>query len=229
VDSPHRKTHSQYCSVARALDVVGDRWTLLIVRELSLGPRRFTDLVDGVPGISRNLLAQRLRELEHDAVVERRALPPPAARQVYALTDDGRELAAAMLPLAAWGVRRLGKRRRGEAYRPHWAALAMAAFADRSATVGVRETYQFLVDDEAFHFRVDDGQLELHQGLAENAAATVRTDGATWADLASGALESSAALRGGQLEASGEPEALGRLNRIFSREAMLDENGKPRR
>jgi DNA-binding HxlR family transcriptional regulator len=126
------RRHGQYCSLARALDVVGDRWTLLIVRELSLGPRRFTDLVEGLPGISRNLLTQRLRELEREAVVERDQLPPPAARQVYALTPDGRELAAAMLPLASWGVRRLGTRRRGEAYRPHWAAVAMAGFAERS-------------------------------------------------------------------------------------------------
>src|ERR671919_2537195 len=94
--------YQQYCGAARALDVVGDRWTLLIVRELLLGARRFTDLIDGLPGISRNLLTQRLRDLERDGIVVRDELPPPAARQVYELSDDGRDLADAMLPLVAW-------------------------------------------------------------------------------------------------------------------------------
>src|ERR671918_1537364 len=93
--------YQQYCGAARALDVVGDRWTLLIVRELLLGARRFTDLIDGLPGISRNLLTERLRDLERDGVVTRQELPPPAARQVYDLTDDGRGLAAAIGPLIA--------------------------------------------------------------------------------------------------------------------------------
>src|ERR671918_1214951 len=95
--------YQQYCALARTLDVAGDRWTLLIVRELRPGPRRFTDLVDGLPGISRKLLTDRLRDLERDGVIGRTHLPPPAARQVYALTDEGRDLATAMVPLMAWG------------------------------------------------------------------------------------------------------------------------------
>src|ERR687896_2358540 len=102
--------YQQYCALARALDVAGDRWTLLIVRELAPGPRRFTDLVDGLPGISRKLLTERLRDLERDGVVARKELPPPAARHVYELTEDGRELAAATAPLIAWGAKRLGER-----------------------------------------------------------------------------------------------------------------------
>ena len=86
--------YHQYCGAARALDVVGDRWTLLIVRELMLGPRRFTDLLDGLPGISRNLLTERLRALQGDGVVVRDELDPPAARHVYRLTQDGRHALA---------------------------------------------------------------------------------------------------------------------------------------
>src|SRR5918911_4188917 len=97
--------YQQYCALARALDVAGDRWNLLIVRELVPGPRRFTDLIEGLPGISRNLLTERLRGLERDGVVVRRELPPPAARQVYELSDDGHDLAAALAPLIAWGAR----------------------------------------------------------------------------------------------------------------------------
>lgn len=209
--------YGQYCGAARALDVIGDRWTLLIVRELLLGQRRFTDLIDGLPGISRNLLTTRLRALERDGIVSREELPPPAARQVYELTEDGRDLADAMIPLAAWGVRRLGARRPGESFRSHWAALAMAAFADREAAQGVSETYQYVVGDTAFHFVVDDGSIELRYGRAPDPAATVTTDEDTWADMASGNTTGSAAAAAGALTITGDPEATSRLARIFSR------------
>src|SRR5215204_6750361 len=142
--------YNQYCGAARALDLVGDRWTLLVVRELVFGPRRFTDLLDGLPGISRNLLTERLRTLERDGLITRDELPPPAARQVYTLTDDGRDLADALVPLVAWGARRLGARRPRESFRPQWAALAMATFADRDAATGVTETYQYVVGRTVF-------------------------------------------------------------------------------
>src|ERR687896_1227452 len=112
------QSYQQYCGLARALDVAGNRWTLLIVRELRPGPRRFTDLVDGLPGISRKLLTERLRDLERDGIITRRELPPPIARQVYELTEDGRDLATAMAPLIAWGARRLGERQSGEFVSP---------------------------------------------------------------------------------------------------------------
>src|ERR687889_99652 len=118
-----RHPYQQYCALARTLDVAGDRWTLLIVRELTPGPRRFTDLLDGLPGVSRNLLTERLRALERDGIVTRQALPPPAARQVYELTDDGRDLAAAIGPLIAWGARRLGERAPSEAFQARWSSV----------------------------------------------------------------------------------------------------------
>src|SRR5262249_30503817 len=213
--------YQQYCGAARALDVVGDRWTLLIVRELMLGPRRFTDLIDGLPGISRNLLTERLRALEGDDVVARHELPPPAARQVYKLTEDGRDLAAAIVPLVAWGARRLGARRPTESFRPHWGALAMAAFADRQAAKAVRETYQYLVGRSAFHFTVDDGSIELHDGQAHNPAATLTTDEETWADIASGKITASSAIATGALTLTGDPQAAKRLKKIFGRKQVL--------
>src|ERR671931_2292807 len=142
-----RHRYQQYCGLARTLDVAGDRWSLLIVRELTPGPRRFTDLLDGLPGVSRNLLTERLRGLERDGIVARRELPPPAARQVYALTDDGRDLAVAMAPLIAWGARRIGDRKPGESFRARWPAVAMAGLADRETARGVSETYQYIVGD----------------------------------------------------------------------------------
>jgi DNA-binding HxlR family transcriptional regulator len=102
------KRYEQYCPMAHALDLVGDRWALLVIRELMHGPKRYTDLVDCLPGIGTNILAGRLRDLESHGVVTRRTLPPPAASKVYELTEYGRELKPAMRELALWGARSLG-------------------------------------------------------------------------------------------------------------------------
>jgi DNA-binding HxlR family transcriptional regulator len=102
------KRYEQYCPMAHALDLVGDRWALLVIRELMHGPKRYTDLVDCLPGIGTNILAGRLRDLEGHGVVTRRTLPPPAASKVYELTEYGRELKPAMRELALWGARSLG-------------------------------------------------------------------------------------------------------------------------
>jgi DNA-binding HxlR family transcriptional regulator/putative sterol carrier protein len=215
--------YQQYCALARTLDVAGDRWTLLIVRELAPGPRRFTDLVDGLPGVSRKLLTDRLRALERDGIIARRELPAPAARQVYELTDDGRDLASAMAALIAWGAKRIGDRKPGETFRARWPAVAMAALADREAAKGVSETYQYLVGDSAFHFRVDDGSIELHDGRAEDPAVTWTTDEETWADIASGKITTSSAAAMGALTIAGDPQAAKRLRKIFSRKRMLSD------
>jgi DNA-binding HxlR family transcriptional regulator/putative sterol carrier protein len=221
---PDRR-YQQYCALARALDVVGDRWTLLIVRELVPGPRRFTDLLAGLPGVSRNLLTERLRGLERDGIVARRELPVPAARLVYELTADGRDLADAIAPLIRWGAWRLGDRRSDESFRPRWSAVAMAGLADREAAKGVNETYQYLVGDTAFHFAVDDGSVELHDGPAHEPAVLVTTDAKTYVDLASGTTNASSAASAGALTFSGDGQAVKRLRRIFSRSRMM--SGRP--
>lgn len=213
--------YQQFCGLARALDVVGNRWTLLIVRELMLGPRRFTDLIDGLPGIGRNLLTERLRGLERDGLVAREELPPPAARQVYELTEEGEDLARAAIPLIAWGARRLGERQPTESFRARWAALAMATFADREAAQGVRETYQYLVDEVAFHFIVDDGSIELREGQADDPAVVLTTDEQTWAEIAGGNIPASEAAARGALTVTGNRQAAKRLGKIFSRSPLL--------
>lgn len=216
-----RHRYQQYCALARALDVVGDRWTLLVIRELRLGPRRFTDLVDGLPGISRKLLSERLRDLERDGLITRRELPPPVARQVYELTDEGRDLAIAIAPLIVWGARRMGERQSGDTLRARWSAVGMAALADRDAAKGVTETYQYVVGDSAFHFIVDDGAIEARDGYADDPAVVVTTDEETWADIASGNAKAWSAIAAGTLTITGDPEAGERLRRIFSRKHIL--------
>src|SRR5688572_9950283 len=115
-----RRRYDQYCSAARALDLVGERWTLLVVRELLLWPRRYTDLAAGLPGIGSGLLASRLKELEAQGLVARRRLFPPASSIVYELTPAGRELEPVLDGLARWGARWLGAPRPEDAIRPRW-------------------------------------------------------------------------------------------------------------
>src|SRR5215217_7201539 len=115
-----RRSYRQYCAMARALDVLGERWTLLIVRELLTGPKRFKDLLGGLPGIGTNLLAGRLKELEGEGLLRRTTLPPPAGSAVYELTGRGRDLEPVLMGLARWGVDLLGEPRPGEAFKPAW-------------------------------------------------------------------------------------------------------------
>ncbi len=213
--------YQQYCPLARALDVVGSRWNLLIVRELRPGPRRFTDLIHGLPGISRKLLTDRLRELERDGIVARRQLPPPAARQVYELTDDGHDLATAMVPLAVWGATRLGQRQPGETVRARWSAVGMVVLADREAARGVSETYQYVVGDSAFYFIVDDGSIEARDGRADDPSVVLTTDEETWAEIVTGTTSASAAAAADALSVEGDREAVKRLGKIFGRERLL--------
>jgi DNA-binding HxlR family transcriptional regulator/putative sterol carrier protein len=213
--------YQQYCALARALDVAGDRWTLLIVRELVPGPRRFTDLIEGLPGVSRNLLTERLRDLEHEGIITRQELPPPAARQVYELTDDGRDLAAAVAPLIAWGARRMSERAPADAFHPRWAAVAMGVLADGDAAQGVTETYQFVIGRTAFHFAVDDGTIRVHDGWAKEPAVTWTTDEKTWADIVAGKLAATVAVEHGTLTIEGKPKAANRFWKIFSRAEVL--------
>ena len=131
-----RRSYEQYCSLARTLDLVGERWTLLVVRELMLGPKRFADLLDGLPGIGRNLLTDRLRHMEAEHLVARRQLPAPAPARVYELTPDGRALGPALAALGRWGIERLDPPPATAVFRPGWAMFPLAYMADREAARG---------------------------------------------------------------------------------------------
>ena len=120
-----RKTYDQYCPVAHALDLVGDRWALLVIRELLRGPRRYTDLIEHLHGIGTNILASRLRDLEACGIVAKRRLPPPAAARVYELTEYGQALRPALRELAIWGARSLGPPGQGEELFPGWLVNAL--------------------------------------------------------------------------------------------------------
>jgi DNA-binding HxlR family transcriptional regulator len=123
------RSYSQYCSVAKALDVVGDRWTLLIIRELILqGPSRYTDLRGALPGIATNMLAERLRELEAAGLVRRVAAEPPVATTLFQLTEAGAELEPVLNTLGAWGVRYMAQPAEDDEFRSHWFAFPATLF-----------------------------------------------------------------------------------------------------
>jgi DNA-binding HxlR family transcriptional regulator len=177
------RSYAQYCPLARALDVVGDRWAMLVVRELSFSPKRFTDLEQRLDGIAPNLLSRRLKELEAAGVVDRRRLDPPAAATVYELTEKGRGLETAMFELAKWGIGFLGAFEGGEAFNLEWLIPALEEMADRDAARGVWEVYEFRIDDASFWVRVEDGDVTVRAFLGigfgtivpEDAAAGGRT------------------------------------------------------
>jgi DNA-binding HxlR family transcriptional regulator len=133
-----RRSYDQYCSAARALDLVGDRWTLLIVRELLAGPRRYTDLHADLPGVSTDVLASRLKDMERDGLTTRRRLPPPGAVYVYELTSRGRELLPVLQALGTWGAPEVGERRPTDAVRAHWFALPLLRALEGEGLVEVR-------------------------------------------------------------------------------------------
>jgi DNA-binding HxlR family transcriptional regulator len=158
------KHYDQYCPMAHALDLVGDRWALLVIRELMHGPKRYTDLVERLPGIGTNILAARLRDLESHGVVGRRVLPPPAASKVYELTDYGRELRPAMRELALWGARSLGPPTEQSELFAGWLANAMDIVMAGVAPAGRFEfragpEIASLVDGEVLDGPIDDADV----------------------------------------------------------------------
>lgn len=126
------RSYGEYCSIAKALDVVGDRWTLLIVRELLIrGGCRYTDLKDGLPGIATNLLSDRLRELESAGLIRREEAPPPIATTLFHLTDTGAELAPVLDAFFKWGLRYMTEPPENDAFLPHWFAFSVWSLRDR--------------------------------------------------------------------------------------------------
>lgn len=203
------RSYDQHCGLAHALDLVGERWAPLVVRELILGPRRFTDLRAGLPGVATNVLAARLRELEAGGVVARRRLPPPAASTVYELTPYGRDLEPVLLALGRWGVRTLGPRRPGQSLRAGWIGVAMRAFARPERTRGLDESYELRVGDEVLHATARDGEFTVAHGPVEAPAVVVETDPEGLLGLLIGAVSpGDPAVR-----VEGDPAAVARLVR----------------
>jgi DNA-binding HxlR family transcriptional regulator len=200
--------------VARALDLVGERWALLVVRELVLGPKRFTDLRMGLPHLSPDVLSQRLRQLEQVGIVRRRKLPPPAGARVYELTDWGRELEPVVLALGRWGSRAPFPRTDAELSIDSL-ALALKTLFDRSATDGLDADYELRLDDDRFHAHVSDGRLELARETADHPQAIIETDPGTLARVLWHGHPLTDALRSGEVQIVGDRRAARRFLSLF--------------
>lgn len=195
-----RRSYDQYCSAARALDLVGDRWTLLIVRELLAGPRRYTDLHADLPGVSTDVLASRLRDMERDGLTTRRRLPPPGAAYVYQLTPRGRQLLPVLQALGAWGEEELGERRPTDAVRAHWFALPLLRALDGEGVVEVR------LEEGDFHLHVgaEEGPVYGDGPAPGEADARLVMDAATCEAIARGETGLPDAVRDGRVTVSGD-------------------------
>jgi DNA-binding HxlR family transcriptional regulator len=204
------RSYGDQCGVARSLDVIGERWALLVVRELLLGPKRFNDLLAGLPGASPNVISQRLRELTGDGVIRQRDLPPPARVRLYELTDWGRELEPVILHLGQWGDR---------APLPDGAQagldsllLAIQAAADPARVSG---RYELRIGADTFAVDGSSGSVRIRRGGADHPEATATTDPGTFRTVIFGQRPIADVVAVGDLSLAGDPDATGRLTDLL--------------
>jgi len=208
------RTYDDGCAAAHALDLVGERWALLVVRELLLGPKRFTDLKSGLPHASPNVLAQRLRDLEAAGVVRRGKLPPPAASKIYELTEWGRDLEPVIIALGRWGVRSPTKPPDAE-LGVDSLILSFRTMFDPDRAEGLDATYELRLGEDRFRAEVAEGRLEIERGNAEQPDATVEADAGTLAGLVYDDLELDDALSSGDLRIRGDRAVVERFLALF--------------
>jgi len=209
------RTYGDGCAIARALDVVGERWALLVVRELLLGPKRYTDLRRGLPNASPNVLSERLRELERVGVVRRRKLPPPAGSRVYELTEWGQELEDVVTSLGRWGARSPTPPGDVPIASPDSVILALRARFDPDAAQGLRAAYELRLGEDRFRIDVAEEELDIARGGADRPDATIDTDNDTIAVVLWGGRTLREAERSGKLTVEGDRAAAARFVRLF--------------
>ena len=208
------RTYGDGCSIAHGLDLVGERWALLVVRELLLGPKRFTDLKKGLPNASPNVISERLRELERAGVVERDKLPPPAGSRVYKLTGWGQELEDLVVSLGRWAARSPAKRPKAPIGADS-IVLALRTLFDAGAAKGLRASYELRLGEDRFRIEVADDGIEAARGSADHADATIDTDPGTLEAVLWDNRPLAAAQRAGELRVEGDQAAVERFIRLF--------------
>ena len=210
------RSYQQFCPAARALDIVGERWTLLVIRELLRGPKRYTDVQDGLPGVGPNVLAARLRSLEQAGVVEKRRLPPPAASTVYALTGLGEGLRPVLTSLFDWGLQLADAPGKNDAVKAsYWLPAIEHAIHPEALPADVDDTYEIRVGDESIVVTAAHGTAGVTAGRAESPDLVLTTDHKTFADLGRGALTTSEAFEQRRLTVEGDPAAAQRWAALF--------------
>jgi DNA-binding HxlR family transcriptional regulator len=211
------RSYNEYCAVAKSLDVVGDRWTLLIVRELALqGARRYTDLRNGLPGIATNLLADRLRELEQAGVLSREEAPPPIATTLFHLTPRGEQLRPVLEDLTRWGLPLMTEQDPKDAVRSHWLAWAIELMLDDREPEHPPVTIELRTGDQPIVIETRDGAIHTRLGPAENPDATLTGAPRPVLGLLLGMIEPDDAQTNG-ISYEGDPETLDRIRGLTTR------------
>lgn len=206
------RSYGQYCGLAGALDLVGERWTLLIVRELMTGPKRYSDLAEGLPGIGTSLLAKRLAKLERIGVAQRRLLPPPAASAVYELAPAGDELGAALGPLITWGLRHAVPETQGDRkFDAAWCVINFTHPLRPGSLPDIDATFEFRVDDSSALLHVHGRRAEPLAPGTRSPDAVLRMDAATVAALGAGRLTFADAAADGRITIEGDQDAVAAL------------------
>ncbi|GAA4599045.1 winged helix-turn-helix transcriptional regulator [Planotetraspora phitsanulokensis] len=220
---PTSRSYGDACGIARALDVVGERWALLVVRELLLGPQRFSDLRRALPGASSNIVADRLRELEGHGVIMRRRLPPPAGSQVYELSERGRELEPAILALGVWGVRVPFPP--GPTTLSATSVLLYLRSAGRPDPASAPAVIRLELSGNVWTVRAAGGRVDVTPGEPAQADASLRADPKTFNDLLDDPAGLDAAVTGGSVDATGDLRALSLLLRSVADQASAASQG----
>lgn len=209
------RSYNQYCPLARTLDVLGERWTLLIVRELLSGPKRFKDLQDALIGVGTNLLSGRLKEMERNGLVSRAKLPPPGVASVYELTEHGRKLDETLLSLIRWGIPLLAAPKKTDEYfLPHWMLHGMLSTFKPQYAKALSETYEFHVDHEVFHIRVHNGEAHGDMGKGRDPVLVWESDSESFMALVFNLMTPQQAKEQGFLK-QGAVSHIERVLRIF--------------
>jgi DNA-binding HxlR family transcriptional regulator/putative sterol carrier protein len=206
--------YGQYCGLAYALELVGERWALLIVRELILGPKRFTDLRRSLPKIPTNVLSTRLKGLEQSGIIRRSVLPRPGTGVVYELTEYGNELEDVILRLGLWGAQSLQDPRDEEIVTVDSLLLALRSTFRPEEARNVRATFELRLGPIVLHARVDNGTLEVGEGSPPETDVVLDTD-LTIRSLMSGDLTPEDAIQSGKLRVTGDRELLDRFVDVF--------------
>ena len=210
-----RRSYEDGCAGAHALDLIGERWALLIVRELLLGPKRFTDLRAGLPTISPNVLSLRLDELEQAAVVRRRKLPPPFGAWIYELTDWGKQLETVIVELGRWGARSPALPR-DAALSVDSLILSFRTMFDAQAAGSFRARLELRFGDDRFHVEVSERRIALARGAADEPDAIIESDPNTLAAIAYDGRKLAEAVRAGDLKITGDKKAAERFLALFT-------------
>lgn len=208
------RTYGQYCGLARALELVGERWTLLIIRDLLVGPKRFTDLRRGLPRIPTNLLSARLKELEQAGIVQRRLLPRPTASIVYELTEYGKALDHVVLELGRWGAQSLGEARPAEIVTVDSLIMALRSTFRPEAARGLRVSYELHLGAIVIHAHIDGGVLVAGEGPLAGPDLVIEAGPAIRA-LMAGEISPAEAVETGSVRLNGDPGLLARFVEVF--------------